>query len=82
MDSMPMDIHFTARRLNEVNEFIWTGGGLNLFKLLLMYSGPSALASVSCSAELKPSESDQMQSSCPYIEVNVRFKAVNDEITL
>jgi hypothetical protein len=46
---------------------------------LLIYSGPSALASVSCSAELKPSESDQMQSSCSYIEVNVCFKAVNDE---
>jgi hypothetical protein len=44
MDSIPMNTDFTARPLNEVNEFIWTGGGLNLFKLLLMHSGPSALA--------------------------------------
>jgi hypothetical protein len=29
MDFMPMNTHFTARRLNEVNEFIWAGGGLS-----------------------------------------------------
>jgi hypothetical protein len=29
MDSMPMNIHFTARHLNGVNEFIWAGGGLS-----------------------------------------------------
>lgn len=45
-----MNIYFTARRLNGVNEFIWTVGGLNLFELLLAFFWPVALTSVSCTA--------------------------------
>jgi hypothetical protein len=32
MDSMPMHIHFIARRLNKVNERFWTGGESNYSK--------------------------------------------------
>jgi hypothetical protein len=33
-----------------VNEFIWTGDGLNLFELLLTFFGPVALTNISCTA--------------------------------